>query len=285
MKNNLPWQGWIAAKIIFSRLPISYRVWQRLGLLKHGQMEQPDYAYRVWKDHSEAIKIQRSARLTVLELGPGDTLFSAMISYAYGVTGSYLVDVGPFARYDLRLYNSMANYLLKKGLFVPEMANLSSIDEFLATYGAQYLTSGLSSLRTIPDQSIDFIWSHGVLEHIRKVEFIDTMHELRRIIRNDGILSHTIDYRDHIGGALNHLRFSDHIWESDFFADSGFYTNRIRFFDMLNLFQEASFDTEIISVNRWDSVPTPRPKLNTDFENCSDLELNTWWAKVLLRPK
>jgi len=248
-------------------------------------MEQPDYAYRIFKEHFDRSGFSRStAGFTSLELGPGDTLFSAMIAYAFGFAGSYLVDVGPFARYDLPLYRAMAAYLLKMGLPPPEMANLSSLDELLAACGAQYLTSGLLSLRSIPDQCVDFVWSQAVLEHIRKAEFFDTICELRRVIRNDGVCSHTVDLKDHLGGALNNLRFSDRCWESDFMADSGFYTNRLRYSEMLHIFQQSGFEVDMISVNRWDSVPTPRAKLAEGFNHFSNYELNVSGFNVVLRP-
>jgi len=285
MKEKISWQFAIVAKIVLSRIPVNYRFWQRVGLFKHGRMEQPDYAYKIFKKHFDRSGIvKRSARFTALELGPGDTVFSAMIAYAYGFTDSYLVDVGSFASSDLHLYQTMESYLQKMGLLLPKIANVSSLDELLAFYGASYLVSGLLSLRTIPDQCVDFVWSHAVLEHIRKAEFLDTMLELRRVIRHDGVISHTIDLRDHLGGALNNLRFSDRCWESNFMAKSGFYTNRIRFSDMLHLFHKSGFQTEIISMNRWDRLPTPRVKLTEEFTSLTDFDLSISGFNVVLRP-
>ena len=285
MKAKIPWQVKIAAKLVLSRVPASYRLWQRLGLFKLGAMEQPEYAYAVFKKHFDrAVFPRRTAGFVALELGPGDTLFSAMIAYAFGASASYLVDVGPFARDDLNLYQAMATYLLKMGLPVPEMANLGSLDELLAGCDAQYMIAGLSSLRTLPDQCVDFIWSQAVLQHIRKAEFLDTMRELRRVIRNDGMCSHRVDLKDHLGGALNNLRFSDRLWESDFMASSGFYTNRIRYSEMLQLFQQSGFDVEVIGVDRWASLPTPRAKLAADFRHLPDDELCVSGVDVLLSP-
>lgn len=285
MKAKISWQVKIAAKLVLSRIPIGYKLWQHLGLFKHGAMEQPEYAYGVFKAHFDrAFFPRRTGDFIALELGPGDTLFSAMIAYAFGASGVYLVDVGPFARDDLNPYQAMATYLLKMGLPVPGMANLTSLDELLAGCAAQYMTSGLSSLRTIPDQSVDFVWSQAVLEHIRKAEFLDTMRELRRVIRNDGVCSHRVDLKDHLDGALNHLRFSDRLWEADFMANSGFYTNRIRYSEMLQLFRQSDFKVEVINVDRWDSLPTPRAKLAADFRHLPDDELCVSGFDVILRP-
>lgn len=285
IKAKIPWQAKIAAKLVFSRLPIGYGFWRRLALFRHGAMDQPAFAYEVFKWHFERVSFpRRSGGFVTLELGPGDSLFSAMIAYAFGASASYLVDVAPFARNDLKSYRAMANFLIEKGLSVPDMARISSLEELLAACAARYETSGLSSLRAIPDQSVDFVWSQAVLEHIRRAEFLDVLRELRRVIRNDGVCSHRVDLRDHLGNALNNLRFPERIWESDFMANSGFYTNRIRYSEMLRLFRQAGFEVETVVAERWDKLPTRRAKLSASFEHLPDDELCVSWFDVALRP-
>jgi hypothetical protein len=64
------------------------------------------------------------------------------------------------------------------------------------------------------------------------------MTECRRVLSDTGVASHSVDLKDHLEGGLNNLRFSEKLWESDFFVNSGFYTNRIQFYEMLNHFKE-----------------------------------------------
>ena len=59
-----------------------------------------------------------------------------------------------------------------------------------------------------------------------------------------------------MGGSLNNLRFSEKLWESDFFSSSGFYTNRIQFEDMVSLIQQAGFEVDVNHVKRWETLPT-----------------------------
>lgn len=285
VKSKIPWQGKIAAKLVLSRFPASYRFWQRLALFELGPMIQPGYAYEVFKKHFDRANfLRRSGGFVVLELGPGDSLFSAMIAYAFGASASYLVDVGPFARSDLEPYRAMESFLAEKGLPVPDVASMNSLEELLAACAAQYETSGLSSLRAIPDRSVDFIWSQAVLEHIRRADFLDVMRELRRIVRSDGVCCHRVDLGDHLGGALNNLRFSERLWESDFMANSGFYTNRIRYSEMMQLFRKAGFEVEMVTADHWDKLPTPRAKLSANFQHLSDDELCVRGFDVTLRP-
>jgi hypothetical protein len=283
IKQFVPWWGKILAKLVLSRLPINYHFWKKLALFEHGYMERPSYAYEVFKQHFDRVEGLKEGFVS-LELGPGDSLVSAMLSQAFGCSASYLVDVGAFANRDLQLYRNMSRFLADKELPTLEADSFNSIEEMLVACRADYKTSGLLSLREIPDQSVDFIWSSAVLEHIRRAEFFDTMRELRRIIRNSGVCSHQIDLRDHLGGALNNLRFSEMIWESDFMAKSGFYTNRIRYSEMLDLFQKAGFRVEVMHVNRWNSLPTPRLKLHKIFQSLPEEELCVLDFSVILKP-
>jgi hypothetical protein len=285
LKDKLPWQVRIVAKLILSRLPMKYGDWSKIAFFKHGLMEKPEYAYEVVRTHFEKLGSPRSGKdFVVMEIGPGDSLFSAMIARAFGASGVYLVDVGDFACKDLRPYLHMEDFLRNRGLTPPILHELRTLPDLLKTCNAKYMTSGIESLRSIPDQSVDFIWSQAVLEHIRRSEFEDTIREFRRIIRDDGMASHSIDLRDHLGGTLNNLRFSDRIWESDFMVRSGFYTNRIRYSEMLRLFEKMNFEAKTTVARRWGTLPTPRNKFSAGFKQFSDAELCVSVFDVILRP-
>ncbi len=66
----------------------------------------------------------------------------------------------------------------------------------------------------------------GPSEHIRAARFLPMMLALRRAMATSGRNFHYIDLQDHLAYALNNLRSSDRVWESEFVAKSGFYTNR-----------------------------------------------------------
>ena len=48
------------------------------------------------------------------------------------------------------------------------------------------------------------------------------MRELRRVLRNDGVFSNRVDLRDHLGAALNNLRFPESLWERNAIAKRRF---------------------------------------------------------------
>ena len=286
LKNRIPWWAKIIAKLILSRLPLSYSLWKRFGLFQLGHMEQADYAYGVFRRHFDRVDFTRKFdSFVALELGPGDLLSSAPLAYAYGASASYLVDTGCYAKENLAPYQTMIDYLANQGFTMLDSLAIRSLEELLQICNAHYEVEGLASLQIIPDQSVDFMWSQAVCEHIRKNEFLDTMRELRRVLRNDGVFSNRVDLRDHLGGALNNLRFPESLWERNAIANGGFYTNRIRYSEMIRLFQKAGFDVEVLQIERWKHLPTPRSKLASDFQHWGDDELRISGFDVILRPR
>jgi SAM-dependent methyltransferase len=281
---HVPWQVKIAAKIVLARLPLSYHFWEKIGLFKHGGMERPEYALRVFRRHFDAAGLAGKADGFVgLELGPGDSLCSALIAKTFGGSKTYLVDVEHCATLDLKVYRRMEAYLRQLGMQPPNLDHYKTMDDVAKACGAEYMTRGLDSLRKIPTASVDFVWSHAVMPHVRRNQFVPTLQELRRIQRPGGVASHTIPIKDIIGGKLNDLRFGARMWESPLMANSRFYTNRLRYQELLRLFREAGFEPEVIRKVEWDTLPTPRRKLAKEFAALPEEDLKVSDFDVLLR--
>ncbi len=286
LKTKLPWWTKIGAKIVVSRLPLESGFWKSLNLFEHGFMEKPDYAYQVFQDHfaRASQEIPLKPGFVSLELGPGESLNSALVSHSFGSSKAYIVDVARFATEDIQIYQEMANFLREKGLEVVDLQDAQSMDDVIERCGGSYLTSGMDSLQSIEDNSVDFIWSHAVLEHVKRYDFLNTMKELRRIIRHDGVCSHEVDLKDHLELSLNNLRFGEKIWESNLMANSGFYTNRIQYPQMLSMFEEAGFEVQVTDVKKWAHIPLERSKLNEQFQKFSDEDLRVSDFCVVLKP-
>jgi Methyltransferase domain len=280
---STPWRLKIAAKLVLSRLHLGYGFWSRLSLFKHGSMDDPAYAEQIFLRHFG--RVATPPGFVVLELGPGDTAFSAVIAHALGASRTVLVDVGPFARRDVELYRKMACHLADRGLPVADLEDAHTFEEVLERCSASYLTGGVDSLRTVPDDSVNLSFSHAVLEHVRAAELPAILRELRRVTAPSGGSSHLIDLEDHLAHALNSLRFSDRIWESHLFASSGFYTNRFRKAALLEVFADAGFDTQIVAEAQWPELPTPRSRLAPQFRAASNDDLLVHSLEVVLRPR
>jgi SAM-dependent methyltransferase len=285
IRQFVPWYARIAAKVVLSRLPAAYAFWHRHNLFSHGFMDQPVYARDVFRLHFERSSFARKGdKFVGLELGPGDSIMSAVIAAAYGARTCYLIDAGSYSATDARPYHALAESLRRDGLPAPDLTGAETLEQILVRAHAQYGTQGMTSLRAVPTGSVDFVWSHAVLEHIRRREFGETMRELRRVLRGDGVCSHRVDLKDHLGGTLNNLRLRSRLWERDWMARSGFYTNRIRYSEMVEQFAAAGFSVEVINIGRWSDVPISRSNLATEFQHLSDDDLCIKDFDVLLRP-
>jgi hypothetical protein len=106
-----------------------------------------------------------------------------------------------------------------------------------------------------------------------------------RVLKPDGVGVHRVDLADHLGGALNNLRFSEVLWEGQLFSRSGFYTNRISFSKMLKIFDQAGFKCEVPRKATWDCLPTARSVLAKEFQALSDGDLIVSGFDLVIRHK
>ena len=94
-----------------------------------------------------------------------------------------------------------------------------------------------------------------------------------RVLKPNGVISHNINYKDHLGESLNNLRFSEQIWESNIFAYSGFYTNRVPAIEMHKFFKKAGFNLVYENFGKWEKLPIKKNNLNKIFNKYTDEEL------------
>lgn len=267
LKRALPWWAKIGAKIVLARLPVTERGWQSLGLFAPGEMRDPDYAISVFDNHYRAAGAPGPG-FAFLELGPGDSLASAVVGKAFGAARCWLVDAGAYASRDMALYARLIETLrqARPGADLDALAAARTTEDLLTAADAQFLEEGLASLRTIPDASCDLVFSQAVLEHVPRGEFAATLAEIRRILKPSGVTSHQIDFRDHLAEGLNNLRFRETVWEAPWFARrSGFYTNRLRPSEMLTAFRDAGFAVDVRAERRWERPPIDRAALAAEF--------------------
>ncbi len=274
VKSMLPWQARIVAKVILSRIPIRYAFWKKAGFFEHGEMQNISYVQSVFNKHTKRFfASNKVVGFTMLELGPGDSIYSALLAWGAGARKIYLVDAGNFINRDVGKLLSIITELRSRGIDLPMFSSKDNIVTIMQRLNITYLTEGSSSLAMIKDSSVDFIWSNAVLEHIRKKEVPGLVTELARIMTFDGMQSHRIDFKDHLGGSLNNLRFSEQLWEKNWMATSGFYTNRYRLVDWLNFFELAGLEIKFKSCDRWNRLPVERAKISAEFQRYSEQQL------------
>jgi len=284
LKARIPWFLKIPAKIALSRLPIRDKQWQKLNLFRAGTMDSPESAFSIFKRHYEESGLATLRDCTVLELGPGNGLLTALYARSFGAARTWLIDTGPVASLDVALFAKAEQMLSELSFPVPGVGRASSMDIALRQLNATYLTEGLASLQTVPNKVIDFMFSNAVLEHVRLAEFTKTAREMRRVLKPNGAAVHSIDFKDHLQYALNNLRFSERIWESEFISRSGFYTNRLTWPAMEKIFREAGFSVELWSSELWpNGLPTRQRVMAQPFRSMPSDELMLNGAHIVLR--
>lgn len=279
------WQLKMAAKLMLSNIGLPYSYWRKIGLFRHGMMDRAEYASKIFKMHTaRAYPDGLLSDRTILEIGPGDSLASAILGFNLGVKKTYLVDAGRYAIDDISFYKDLAlqaNYRNNKSIF---SQSTKDINEFLADCSAVYMTDGVNSLAHIPDKSVDLIWSHSVLEHIPLYQLDLLLSEMRRIIKDDGYISHNIDFQDHLSYSLNNLRFSERFWESAAVHRSGFYTNRVRALSLHEMIEKSGFKIIEENFGKWPKLPLPKRSFDLKFRSLSDQELLIRTSHILARP-
>ena len=281
-----PWPVLFGLKVALGRLPLPYRFWRRLGLFRHGCMDDPDYAERVFHRHFDDFSSQRrGAPFDGLKLGPGDSLFSAFLARREGARSIILLDVAPYAAVDLGRYQTAARRFFAGRPDRPPVTEWRALDDALRWAGARYLTRGLAALRLLPSESVDFIWSQAVLQSVCRAELGSLLMECRRVLRRDGYSSHQVDFRDLFGGGLNHLRFGERVWESEWLQRSPCYANRCRLSDIGGLAESAGFSCEARDIQRWEVLPIDRARLEPAFAHRDQEDLLVWSARLVMRPR
>ena len=223
LRNRIPWWSKVVCKLLLVAIPVRHPTLRKLGLTRHGDMETPEWAYAIFGQHFDVSKTGCMPQgFTVLELGPGDSVFTALMAYTAGARTTYIVDVAPMAATDVELYRRMASFLKSKGLAAPDLSEARTLDDVLARCNARYLTGGLASLRELPTEGVDFIFSCSVLQHVHLDELPNPLAQLRRVIKQSGVSVHSIDLRDMLGQTLHHLKFPPRIWESAAFRRAAF---------------------------------------------------------------
>lgn len=128
MKKFTPWWLRIPLKLVLSRLPFTYKFWKRLQLFEHGDMHLPARSLETFLMHAKTADVLANGgksfeakdgvkdSFNVLELGPGDALYTGLISVSLGASHTWLVDTGEYAVTDLQSYFRMRDHLCIMGI-------------------------------------------------------------------------------------------------------------------------------------------------------------------------
>jgi len=118
------------------------------------------------------------------------------------------------------------------------------LPRFLDLCRIDYIAPGDATATGLPDHSIDVHTSYTVFEHVPLGVLRSILEEGNRIVKDQGLFVHRIDYSDHFShadrsiSAINFLQYSDATWER-YAGNRYMYMNRLRHDDYLQLFQSV----------------------------------------------
>ena len=218
------WWFRFGIKVILLSLNLPYSFFHKFGIFRHGAMDKKEYVEPVWKlhfiDKAEVYRVSNEG--SFLELGPGDSLSSAVKAKSVGFNHSILVDTDVFASDS---EETLRNFSVSKN-----------------KYKCEYLTKGKKSLETLGADIFSFAFSNSVLQHINLDEVESTLNELYRVSAKGCIQSHVIDLRDMICRSSYHHDCPSCLWEAKFFQKFPIYTNRLRYLQWVEFFTKAGFE-------------------------------------------
>lgn len=208
---------------------------------------------RAWMDRAETVLGRRPR--SVLEIGPGFMVVRAPVLAGLGARRIWYADPADSAPAATGPYQAAAAAARAAGIPAPDLAGCRDRGAVLARCGAALLLGGPAALATIPDGAVDLVVSEAVLEHVRREDMVPLLQQLRRVTAPDGVGLHFIDFQDHLGGGLQHLRFSDTFWASPLVGRAGVYVNRLGLSAMLGRFRRAGFAVGVAEAVVWERRP------------------------------
>jgi SAM-dependent methyltransferase len=244
---------------------------------------------------------------TFLEVGTGRQINTPLAFWLLGAEKVITVDLNPYLKEELvrvdldyivknkseieglfgnRIFNNRLNDLLK---FAQSPYSIKSLLEFL---NIKYIAPADASHLNILENSVDFHTSYTVLEHIPPEIITAILKEGQRILKQNGLFIHFIDYSDHFShsdksiSSINFLQFSNDQWYK--IAGNRYaYTNQLRHDDFLDLFldsgnkvlmDETNFDNSLL-------LEIAQLNLNENFKFKSREVLATTSAWIISKRK
>ncbi|MCA9810933.1 MAG: class I SAM-dependent methyltransferase, partial [Candidatus Dadabacteria bacterium] len=195
----------------------------------------------------------------ILEIGTGWRINTPIALWLLGAERIITVDINPYlkpelVRDDLKYMSLNEDEI--RALFGDRIVedrfslllnasgkNLSQ-RELLELFHVEYKAPMDASALDLPERTVDYLISYNVFEHIPPEVIASILVEGRRVIRDDGLFVHRVDFSDHFAHHdksihfVNFLSFEDGEWDK-IVHNHFMYMNRLRVDDMEELFRRS----------------------------------------------
>jgi phage gp36-like protein len=216
-------------------------------------------SYSVQVEHIASVNERRPlCDSTILEIGPGCFSISGLIFYLLGVKKIILVDVSRNLKHDLVLRYSKVilkniakvsgDLRIPRNTIIEKLAKVVStknLEQYLENINCRYYAPLDIRSLVLPRQSVDLVYSYGVLEHIPKPIIVQIFSDSLKYLKSNGRHYHNIGLHDHfnsagLGNGVNFLKYSPLQWK--IIAGNRFaYHNRLRKSDCIKIITELGY--------------------------------------------
>jgi hypothetical protein len=256
----VPWWGKLGVKLGLAAVGLHGARVRAIGFGRHSfhvSDSERLLGARHWLEQAEGVLGRRPR--TLLEIGPGGMVVRAPVLAGLGLQRIWFSDIDDSGTTEPGRYLAAAAAARAHGIPAPDLSRCADRAAILARCNASLLIGGAAVLAAIPDGSIDLVVSEATMEHVRRDEMAPLLVQLRRVTAPDGMGLHMIDFMDHLGGGLQHLRFSDQFWASPLVGRAGVYVNRLGLSAMVSRFRRAHFEVAVPEAIMWAKRP-PGPE-------------------------
>ncbi len=232
------------------------------------------------------------SKARIFEFGAGWDLYSNLVLYCLGATDQWTIDVRRLVRTDAvnAVLEHLANDPPEGAVRIPKcrVTKATLVDD-LKSLGIRYLAPADARHTEFEGNSVDFILTTSVLEHVPRDVIEGIVAECHRILRDDGIMSHIVDYSDHYShadatiGNFNYLRFSQTEWKK--YNPDIHFQNRLRKAEYLDIFSRAGF--EIVKERSWLEDPSVEIDIPIDdaFAHLSEADIRELGSHFILKKR
>mgnify|MGYP006440411699 CR=1 FL=1 len=197
---------------------------------------------------------------TFFEVGTGHIPVVPIAYYLMGSFKTFTIDINPYLKDELlwecirflqnnkeivrETFGSNLNWERYHYILDLSQNQKLSTHELLDEFNIKYIAPADASKTSISNQSIDYHTSYTVFEHIPPAVLKSILTEGNRLLKDDGLFIHRIDYSDHFShgdksiSSINFLKYNDDEWNR--YADNKYmYMNRLRHDDYIRLFESV----------------------------------------------
>ena len=295
---SMPWKTKALIQRLLHYLPgghIAYHTGQKyVGSLRtvkiHSKMQQ---AFRLVSCLTELENLDVLKGKQGIEIGTGWIPVIPILFWALGLKTSDTFDIERLLlpKHLIQAAHQFVQLPLSYQPFITEeaskevQAKVASLAQFLTTQPTaqelleycciRYHAPYDAAMTSLPDASVDFVFSNTVLEHVDQAGIHRLFTEMRRVLRPGGYMLHLIDLSDHFSHqdktitSINFLQFSDK--EFARYNTRFLFQNRLRASQWQHIFASHGFEIRHCQANiDQRAIPAlPMLSLDANFQNLS----------------